>query len=90
LVATPLKQGQTDSVIEDAFGPQINNLKVGGKTFLPENNKAFDSAIRSGKHIFSQYVEQNANKIDFSGFAEILTRLAAVIATHKGVATQHP
>ena len=90
LVATPLKQGQTDSVIEDAFGQQINNLKVGGKTFLPENNKAFDSAIHCGKHIFSQYVEQNANKIDFSGFAEILTRLAAVIAAHKGVATQHP
>jgi len=90
LVATPLKQGQTDSVIEDAFGQQINNLKLDGKSFLPENDKAFDPAIHYGKHILSQYVEQNVNKIDFTGFTEILTRLAAVIAAHKGVVAQHP
>jgi hypothetical protein len=88
LVTTPLKQGQKDSVIEDAFGDLTKNLKQGGKSFLPENDKTFDPTIHFGKHIFSQYVEQNANKIDFSGFTEILTRLAAVVDAHKATTAQ--
>jgi len=83
LTATPVKQGQKDSVIEDAFGDLTKNLKLGGKGFLPENDKSFDPTIHFGKHIFSQYVEQNASKIDFSGFVDILTRLTATIEAHK-------
>ncbi len=90
LVATPLKQGQTDSVIEDAFGSLTKNLKHGGKSFLPDNDKTFDPALHFGKYIFSQYVEQNANKIDFSGFKEILTRIAAAIDAHKAAIAQNP
>src|SRR6266478_1555671 len=90
LVTTPLKQGQKDSVIEDAFGDLTKNLKQGRKSFLPENDKTFDPTIHFGKHIFSQYVEQNANKIDFGGFTHILTCLAAVIDAHKVATTQQP
>ena len=77
-------------MIEDAFGDLTKKLKLGGKSFLPENNKAFNSAIHFGKHIFSQYVEQNVNKIDFGGFTEILTRLVAVIDAHKLASAQQP
>jgi len=90
LVTTPLKSGQKDSVIEDAFGDLTKNLKLGNKSFLPENDKAFDPTVHFGKHIFSQYVEQNADKIDFSGFSDILTRLDAVIDAHKVAATRQP
>jgi RNA-directed DNA polymerase len=80
LVATPLKQGKQESVIEDAFTEQTRNVVLGGKSFNRGNS--FDSAKHYGKHIFSQYVEKNADKIDFAGFAELLARLAAVIDAH--------
>jgi RNA-directed DNA polymerase len=90
LVATPLTTGKTSSLIEDAFGPLTTTLKIGGKSF-DANDKTFDDALHYDKHIFSQYVKEQASKIDFTGFTEILTRLAAVIAAYKvHVAAQNP
>jgi hypothetical protein len=45
-----------------------------------------------GKHILSQYVRENAAKIDFTGFADLLDRIRAAIEAHQSkqtiVATQ--
>jgi len=87
LVPTPLKVGQKESVIEDAFTQQTRNTVIGGKTLSLSND--LDPGKHYGKHVFSKFVEQNAGNIDFAGFTEILTRLAAVIAAHKAVA-QNP
>jgi hypothetical protein len=79
-----------DSVIEDPFGNQFKNLKLGGKTFPSEKDKSFDTTLHFGMSILSQYVEQNASKIDFTGFTEILARLAAAIDAHRKAVAQNP
>jgi RNA-directed DNA polymerase len=81
LVTTPLAAGQTKSMIEDAFGTLTSTLKLGGKSFNPDD-KTFDDKIHYDKHFFSQYVKEKASQIDFRGFAEILSRLTAVINAH--------
>jgi len=81
VVATPLVAGSTSSLIEDAFGNLTSTLKIGGKSFNPDD-KTFDEALHYDKHIFSQHVKEHANKIDFAGFAELLNRLTTVIGAH--------
>jgi predicted transcriptional regulator len=46
------------------------------------NNKA-DPALHFSKHILSQYVRENASKIDFSGFAGLLDQITAAIEAHQ-------
>jgi len=82
LIATPLKKRQQESVIEDCFTKQTRNVRLSGKTFNPRK-EGFNPAAHFGKHIFSEYIEKNAHNVDFRGFADILTRLAAVIDAHK-------
>jgi len=89
LVATPLDAGNTSSRIEDAFGTLTSTLKIGGKTFNADD-KTFNDALHYDKHIFSQHVKEKADKIDFTGFTEILTRLAAVIEDHRLHVAQNP
>ena len=82
LVATPIAAGQKSSMIEDAFGTLPRILKIGGKSFNPDED-TFDKALHYDKHIFSQYIKEGASQVDFSGFTELLTRLQAVIRAHK-------
>jgi RNA-directed DNA polymerase len=89
VVATPLAVSKTSSMIEDAFGALTSTLKISGKSFNAED-KTFDDARHYDKHVFSQYVKEKASKIDFTGFTEILTRLAAVIEAHKLYVAQNP
>lgn len=87
LTATPLKKGQKQSVIEDSFTTTIRKTILGGKAFNP-NNSTFDSKVHYGKHVFSRFVEQNASKINFNGFAPILRRLTVVIDAHRKAISQ--
>lgn len=81
MVLTPLGPRATRSTIEDCFADDVRNLKLGGKAFNP-NNKA-DPALYFGKHILSQYVRENAAKVDFTGFADLLDRIAAAVEAHQ-------
>jgi RNA-directed DNA polymerase len=78
---TPLNPPATESKIEDCFAQDVQNLKLGGKTFSPDNRA--DSSKHFGKHILSEYVKDNAAKIDFSGFAELLDRITAAVEAHE-------
>lgn len=80
LVLTPPKQGSNESNIEDSFPDSVKGVKLNNKTFSAENN--YDATTHYGKTIFSQYVDANAAKIDFSGFRGVLSRVAAVISAH--------
>jgi len=77
------------SMIEDAFGGLTTTLKIDGKSFNADD-KTFDDTLHYDKRIFSQYVKEKASKIDFTGFTEILTRLATVIEAHKVYVAQNP
>jgi hypothetical protein len=89
LVATPFAAGRNSSMIEDSFGTLPSTLKLDGKTFNADD-KTFDAAIHYGKHVFSQHVKDHANKIDFTGFKAILTRLVAVIEAYKLIRPKNP
>jgi 5S rRNA maturation endonuclease (ribonuclease M5) len=80
-VLTPLKAGATKSTIEDCFAEEIKNLNLGGKTF--NANSKTDSAAHFGKHILSQYIRENAAKVDFTGFAGLLDRINGAIEAHQ-------
>jgi hypothetical protein len=81
MVFTPLKAGANKSAIEDCFADAIKNLNLGGKTFNPDGKA--DSLRYFGKHILSQYVRENAAKIDFIGFTGLLDRITAAIEAHE-------
>ncbi len=77
VVVTPLQEGVRQSEIEDCFDDSIKNLNLGGKTFSA-NSKA-DSSAHFGKNILSQYVRENATRINFNGFRSVLDRIVAAI-----------
>jgi RNA-directed DNA polymerase len=80
LVLTPLIGGE-DSKIEDSFSEETKGITLGGKTFNPDN--LIDPDKHYGKYVFSQFIDQHADKIDFSGFTKILSRLSAVVEAHQ-------
>ncbi len=86
VVATPLKLGETQSMIEDFFDAATKSTIVGGKAFDPKNE--FETDAHYGKHIFAQkLVRVHADKIDFSEFKTLLSNIVLVIDTH---AKKHP
>ncbi len=86
-VATPLAGESTASMIEDFFDAAIKETAIGGKTFHIGND--LDTAKHYGKAIFAQKViRPKASTIDFTGFAPLLTNLAAVIHHHKALSVE--
>ena len=82
-VPTPTLSGQSSSKIEDLFDENIKETVINGKTFNAGNN--FDVDKHYGKRVFAhKVVRPNAEKIDFSGFRELLRNISAAIAHHKG------
>jgi retron-type reverse transcriptase len=81
VVLTPLKGGAAQSEIEDCFDDSIRKLNLGGKTFSTDSKA--DPNLYFGKHILSQYVRNNASKIDFTGFADVLGRITAAIEDYE-------
>jgi hypothetical protein len=81
MVLTPWKAGAKKSAIEDCFAEEIKNLNHGGKTFSPDSRA--DPSLYFGKHILSQYVRENATKIDFSGFTVLLDRISTAVEAHQ-------
>jgi RNA-directed DNA polymerase len=81
VVLTPLKVGAKKSTIEDCFADEIKNLNLGGKTFSPDNKA--DPQRYFSKHILSLHVRENAAKVDFNGFKELLDRITAAIEEHQ-------
>jgi hypothetical protein len=82
LVKTPELGGLGLSKIENFFDAALTNTKLGGKTFNPTNASVADNEY--GKHVFAEkVVRPNADKIDFSKFAQMLARIVAVIDHYK-------
>jgi retron-type reverse transcriptase len=80
VIATPFGDNGT-SRIEDCFDAKAISIPVDGKTFDPGKN--FDLEKHFGKKVFAhKVVAQQANNIDFSGFAPILDRIVSVIDAH--------
>ncbi len=81
VVPTPLLDGAKESKIEDFFDAATKAIKLGDKTFNPEN--AFDNTKHYGKKVFAErVVEAKAASINFSGFRPLLTNLTVAIRAH--------
>lgn len=82
VVTTPVPAGKKSSLIEDCFKDETKAVTIEGKTFKIDKAHE-DNENYYGKFIFAKYVEAHAANIDFSGFTDLLTRIAAVIEAHK-------
>ena len=72
--------GRASCIIEDAFDVATTGQVIGGRTFSSENN--YDKNMQYGKATFSDYIDNNAQTIDFNGFKPFLANLAAAIADY--------
>lgn len=80
LVPTPGTPGV--SKIEDCFDEATKATVIDGKTF--DTGNSIDTSSHYGKKIFAhRVVAKRADKIDFSGFAPLLERIASAIAAHQ-------
>jgi hypothetical protein len=83
LVKTPESSGgDGTSYIEHCFDPSVLATKVSGKTL--NLNKEHQAPGEYGKHVFAeQVVKPNLGSINFSKFAPLLSRIAAVVNDYK-------
>lgn len=78
VVTPPLVDGKEECEIEDLFADELLNLSLEGKTFCRKDK--FDNSKYFGKEIFSQYVYENYQSIDFSQFIPLLDTIDSIIA----------
>ena len=77
-VATnPLVGEKKECEIEDLFSPELLNNVLDGKTFWRKDK--FDNTKYFGKEIFSQYVSNNYEKIDFTKFIPLLDAIDSIV-----------
>ncbi|MNV59816.1 hypothetical protein D3C71_1522600 [compost metagenome] len=83
LVKTPELGASGVSCIEDFFDTATRKLPLDGKTFHADG-KGFDPTRHIGKSPFAKkIVAPRAATIDWTGFAPLLSRIAAVVAHYK-------
>ena len=78
VVTPPLVGDKEECEIEDLFSAELLSLNWEGKTFCRKDK--FDNSKYFGKEIFSQYVYENYQTIDFSKFIPLLDVIDTIIA----------
>lgn len=77
LLTNPLLQGCEENELEDLFDEKTLSHKIGGKSFS-KNSKANNKKFY-GKEIFSKYILDNFENIDFEEFKPILRNLSKIV-----------
>lgn len=77
LVTNQLIGEKHECEIEDLFSPETLAHQIHGKTFSPKDK--FDISKHYGKEIFSQYISDNYEAIDFREFTGILNNISKII-----------
>ena len=78
VVTPPLVGDKEECEIEDLFSDELLSLNLEGKTFCRKDK--FDNSKCFGKEVFSQYVYENYQTIDFSKFIPLLDVIDTIIA----------
>jgi hypothetical protein len=81
LLTTPLYDGRHESEIEDLFDSNILNLKIAGKSFCRSDKSSSEKSY--GKHIFSQYISDHYEEINFDKFRPLLDRLSMIVREYQ-------
>lgn len=79
LATNPLVSSKSECEIEDLFSDELLSLNLDGKTFCRKSK--FDNKKYFGKEIFSNYVYENYNKIDFSNFIPFLDAINIIVSS---------
>jgi 5S rRNA maturation endonuclease (ribonuclease M5)/predicted DNA binding protein len=83
VVPIPLTSSAKKAAIEDLFEKNVLEIVLDGKTF--NRNEKIDQDKEYGKMPFAKkVVEANQEKIDFSGFEQVLNRFRSVIIDYNG------
>ena len=77
LLTIPLPAGKVESEIEDLFTEATRNTIIDGKYFSV--NDKYDPAKFYGKKVFSEYIYDHYETIDFSGFIPLLDAIINII-----------
>lgn len=72
LVSVPLPLDKSECEMEDLFSEETLNIEIGGRKF---SRKDENPQKYYNKDIFSKYIFQNYEKIDFTGFKPLLNIL---------------
>ena len=83
LLTVPLVDGKGKCAIEDLFDSDVRGHVIDGKQFTMNNN--FNEQLHYGKEIFSKYVLNNYQSINFDNFRPMLDKISEIIdANSKG------
>lgn len=77
LMTNPLVLNKLECEIEDLFPLEVLDHKIDGKSFSRDDK--YDAKKYYGKEIFSTYIANNYEKIDFSGFKKLLDTLNLIV-----------
>lgn len=90
LVKTPETGTAHESCIEDLFSPALLKTIIDGKTF-DRSNKPRIAPGKYGKVVFAEkVVKPNIGTIDFTNFASLLDRIAAVVVHYAATKAASP
>ena len=77
LQTIPIVKGLEECEIEDLYQNSVLNVKIGGKSF--DRSKEIDCEKKFGKIVFSQYIKEHYNEIDFKNFFDILDSISELL-----------
>lgn len=77
LLTNPLVEGKTECEIEMLFDSETRALKLGDKSLCLKDK--YETEKYYGKDIFSKYIAQHYEEIDFRGFEPLLDTLSVIV-----------
>lgn len=75
-MTTPLLSKKKGECNWGSVSEKVLEHKIKGKTFSPKDN--YDPKTCYGKDAFAKYIYSNYDKIDFSGFKELLDTINSI------------
>lgn len=88
VVATPIPEGATESMIENFFDAATKATVLNGKQFDPTSEEETDTTYAKASFAYN-VVEAAPLKINFEGFAPLLDRIRKAIADYAGKAEKN-
>ena len=80
LATNPLVNNMDECEIEHLFKQVTLEHQIDGRTFMLKDK--YDVSKHYGKEIFSQYISQNYEQIDFSGFRGLLDTISGIVSQY--------
>lgn len=80
LLTNPLLENSIENEIEDLFDKETLSHKIEGKSFS-KNDKS-NNQYHYGKEIFSKFILENFENIDFENFRPILNNLSEIVGKY--------